>query len=272
MMKEAFVDLAAVPDAAVQLYVAKGRSEDSWVDTRMLILDAKAVIGYHDVKARIVAVDAAPGFSLVALSQDGAVSTAMRQGIEFDFIDGPGTGAGKFGFVKSIRCVGDVSYVCGDMRQIYRKPAGGTWTRFDFGVREDNPQAIGCSLNHLAGRSADFLFAVGDRGAIYRLSGESWIACPSPTNVALECALVSAEGELRACGAAGTALRGDGQHWDVFDLEVPDTLWGIAKFCGALFVCSSQGLFRHSRGGGSPSRLRTCVALRTGAHRTPGSI
>lgn len=248
-MKEAFVDLVAVSDGIAQLYLAKGRSEGSWADTRMLILDAKAaVIGHHDVKARIVAVDAAPGFSLFALSQDGAVSTATRRGIEFDFIEGPGTGAGKFGYAKAIRCVDNTLYVCGDMRQIYRKLAGGVWSRFDIGVRMENPRAIGCSLNHLAGHSAEFLFAVGDRGAIYRLSGESWTACPSPTNVSLERALVSAQGELWACGAGGTVLRGDGRRWEVFELDVSDTLWGIAEFGGAIFVCSSQGLYRHSRG------------------------
>jgi hypothetical protein len=242
-MKESFVDLAAVEDSTVRLYVAKGRAADSWVDTRMLILDGKAVLGYHDVKSQITSVDAAPGFSLVALSMDGVVSVATRAGIAFDVIEGPGTGAGRYGYAKSIRCVENTLYACGDMRQIYCKREGEIWTRFDLGLREENPRAIGCSLNHIAGGHGDFLFAIGDRGSIYKLSGDRWTRCPSPTNVNLERALVSRNGDLWTCGAAGTVLRGDGTRWEIFDLGTA-TLWGLAEFQGAICVCSSEGLYR----------------------------
>jgi hypothetical protein len=241
------VDLSPVHDDVVRIYLAQGRAEEAWTESRMLFLDEHAPRGYHDVRARIISVHAHPSkFHVAALGMTGVVSVATRSGISFEQIEGPGTGAGKFGYAKRIRFIGDVLFACGDMRQVYRRGSE-LWERFDQGLREEDARQVGCSLNDLAGASDASIYAVGDRGRIFHYHSSHWHECPAVTNASLERVLVDEKGNVWACGAKGTLLCGQEDTWDVvnFDPSGNETFWGMARYDATTYVCSSRGVYRY---------------------------
>jgi hypothetical protein len=174
--------------------------------------------------------------------------------VQFDFIDDAGTGAGKYGYLTRIRYIGDDLYACGDLMQIYRRVPGGAWQTFDFGTRISDQRAVGVSLNDLDGRIGHDIYAVGDRGVILRFAGDRWEKRDSSTGANLERVLVDDSGVVWACGSERTVLRGRNNAWEVVTRsEQPDeTLWGLAKFGGNVYVCSSTALYRLEDGGLRP--------------------
>jgi hypothetical protein len=232
----------------VRLYVAQGRYEKAWQETRLMLLDEQKVIGYHDVKARMISVDARPRppLLLAAVGMNGQVSLASESGVQFEQIDGPGTGSGRHGYCKRIRFIGDSLFVCGDRRQVYVR-AGDGWQACDDEIREQDPRKIGCSLNDLDGRDESLIIAVGDRGEIVERHDKTWRRVDSPTNVSLERVSVAHSGTAWACGGAGTLLRGNADRWEVVSHSTRKdwVFWGLAILDEEPYVCSSDGLFRY---------------------------
>jgi hypothetical protein len=58
--------------------------------------------------------------------------------------------------------------------------------------------------------------------------------------------LVDDSGVVWACGSERTVLRGWNNGWEVLTRseQRDETLWGLAKFGGSVYVCSSTALYR----------------------------
>lgn len=245
-MNDSLVDIAVVHDPEISLYLSTGLAGEAWTKSRMLLLDGDQVRGYHDINCRAISIDAhGDRFELAVACLDGNVAIVDRSQVRFETIAEAGTGAGRFGYLKRIRYVGDDVYACGDKRQIYRR-AHGTWSRFDFGTRLQDVRAIGTSWNDIHGHPDHGLYVVGDRGLIMRFEANTWLDCDSPTNRGLERVLMRRDGSVWAGGQSGILLNGRAQSWRVV-AQTPsgeETLWGLAEFQGDIYACSSLALYK----------------------------
>src|SRR5262249_53937895 len=129
------VDGTAVGGSVIDLYLGCGFSEIETDSSRMLLRRPNGQWGHHDVRTKVISVDAsASPFGFFALGRDGVVSIGNETGISFESIREAGTGRDKCGYVKRIKKIGDALYVCGDLHQVYfRGPK--EWIRIDSGIR-----------------------------------------------------------------------------------------------------------------------------------------
>jgi hypothetical protein len=241
-----FVDGVAVGAAGVDLYLGCGFPTLDVQASRMLLLRSNGKWGHHDVHARVRSVDISESpFGFYSLSGDGVVSVGSMQGINFERIADAGTGAGKFGYVKRIKKIGDSLYVCGDQRQVYVR-VGARWQHLDADILMNDPLAVGVSLNDIGGTDERNIYAVGDRGVIFHYDGSRWANIASPTNRNLERIFVRSRDEIYICGDATTLLKGSNDKWNVietgFDLE--ETFWGVAFFQGAQYLATEHRIVR----------------------------
>ena len=245
-MKDSLVDITVVNDPQISLYLSTGRAGEAWTQSRMVLLDDDRVRGHHDINSRAISVHAHPeNFELAVACLDGHIAVVDRSGVKFEKIDDAGTGSNKFGYLKRIRYVGDEIYVCGDLRQIYRRKQG-SWSRFDHDTRMPDVRAVGACWNDIDGHPNHGIYVVGDRGLIMRLEPNAWVDCDSPTNRGLERVLVTNKGSVWASGQSGILLNGQGSSWRVVAQteSAEETLWGLAQFQEEIYTCSSQFLYK----------------------------
>jgi hypothetical protein len=245
-MKDSLVDITVVNDPEISLYLSTGRAGETWMQSRMVLLDNDQVRGHHDINSRAISVDAHPDrFELAVACLSGDIAVVDRSGVKFERIDEAGTGSNKFGYLKRIRYVGDEIYVCGDLRQIYRRTHAG-WSRFDHGTRLPDVRAVGACWNDIDGDPNHGIYVVGDRGWIYRFEANAWVDCDSPTNLGLERVLTTSKGVVWTCGQSGILISGRDRTWRVVaqSENAEETLWGLAEFQNEIYTCSSQALYK----------------------------
>lgn len=244
--KLTFIDGAAVDQGEVELYLACSFTDINIGKSRMLLLRKDGKWGHHDVSTYARSVDISNNpFGFFALGKDGVVSIGSLSQISFEFIDDAGTGAGKLGYVKRIKNIGENLYVCGDLHQVYQRK-NGSWAHMDNDIIIKDPRAVGVSLNDIDGLSDNDIYTVGDRGVIYHFDGAGWEKLESPTNCNLERVLCSSSDEIYITGGLGTLLRGNKNGWKVIhpDNPINDTIWGVAKFQNCIYLSTNLQLYK----------------------------
>ena len=201
---------------------------------------------HRAIEADVVSVtfeDGPEGKCWWLLGKRGVIYTIRPSGFSQEAIPDAGTGPGKFGYLCSIQLIGGKLYVCGYCRQMYERTSQG-WIHRDQGILLDE-DAMGYSLNDMAGNASGQLCAVGNDGEIAIGSSATWSLIDSPTNAHLYAICTDDEGRFYAAGANGTVLFGDVSGFQVIcsGNDFADALWDIEYRQDEIVVSATPGLF-----------------------------
>ena len=230
------------------LYIAMFFPEIEIPKTQMVFYDGKEVVGRHDINARVRTVTAHKELEIAASADKfGSVIELDGSDVSFQFIEGPGTGSDKFGYLKSINFVGDDLFACGDLCQIYQRGPR-EWRQIAKEYLIDDKLSTGQALNSLDGFSSNEIYVVGDRGRILTYTKQGWKKIDSVTNASLEMIKCFKNDRAYAVGDNGIVLSGKGDQWTIHAVvttseEYKIKLWDIEFFQNCLYVISSSGLF-----------------------------
>ncbi|MCL2653222.1 MAG: hypothetical protein FWD63_05495 [Propionibacteriaceae bacterium] len=183
--------------------------------------------------------DAASG--LVVLGRDGQIGCwsdgqASELVLDPEFLLGPFRGMRRFGTMI-------VAYGMG--REVYLRQAGGDWVRSMLGIDPGvgQPSLRPGGFNGMAVDSKGLLTAAGRRGEIWVFEGGTWRRVDTPTNIMLHDLVACDDGQLYACGLAGTLLAGQGDTWGVVDFDGPALDFLAAGwFNGRLYLADGHSL------------------------------
>lgn len=230
------------------IYIAIIDKDQNKNVTRMVFYNGKKVIGEHTVNARIMDVSAALVEPKVASAdKNGTIVITDGDSVNFEFIDGPGTGKGKYGYLSRVKYIDSELFACGDLCQVYKRESG-VWKRIDDEIRIEDKMAVGQAINDLDGFSQQEIYAVGDRGRVFCLAGNNWKVFDSITNVSLEKIKCSNDGFAYVVGDKGTLLRGRNDKWELWatleDEGGNDRLWSVNIFQDEIYCCTAYDLYK----------------------------
>ena len=175
------------------------------------------------------------------LDKRGMVYTLRPTGITQQQIEDAGTGPGKYGYLTSIKMIGDTLFACGYCRQVYTYTTEG-WKHLDENILlpED---AMGYSLNDIAGHK-EVLCAVGNQGEIAIRSNNAWIMLTSPTDEHLYALCTDETGNFYAAGANGTIVKGNASRFELLcSGDIKEALWDIEYYQNSIVVSATSGLY-----------------------------
>ncbi|MBX3260627.1 MAG: hypothetical protein KF782_13120 [Labilithrix sp.] len=180
-----------------------------------------------------------PSEKLVVVSADGRVFTYV----------GGAEGEEQIPGVRDLRgcaSVGGSAYAYGMNREVFHRAGEGAWTPMHApGARAGEI----AGFEALDGFAAGDLYAAGWEGEIWRYGDGAWSKCASPVGVILSAVCCTGDGQVYACGQSGTLVRGRGEKWQALKTDgVPEDLWDVRWFGGALYVASMSALYRWVEG------------------------
>ncbi|MEM9453696.1 MAG: hypothetical protein AAGF11_05925 [Myxococcota bacterium] len=150
------------------------------------------------------------------------------------------------GFVHSMRRLGGRLLACGGQHSVFVRTDKG-WQHYDQGIFQDSPEGlVERSFCDIDGSAFDDVYCVGWNGAIAHFDGRRWALLEPPTDTVLYRVMCRSRDEVYLCGANGNLFRGNRRAgWQYLGLEQSEELlYSMAWFAGALYVCSSGGLWR----------------------------
>ncbi len=105
----------------------------------------------------------------------------------------------------------------------------------------------GPDVTAVHGIAKDLIYAVGYWGLIARWDGAKWHKVSPITKLILLSVTVVSPDEIYACGDGGVLLDGSVHGW-ALGLQWPKPLYGVARFCGDLWVgAQKDGLMKRDR-------------------------
>jgi len=174
--------------------------------------------------------------AIFALGAGGRVMIADANGVREERIDGPD----ERGDLRDLCLVGGTPLVVGAGGQTYRRAGEGSWVEIDGG----SAGAAGApELRAVDASGEDDVVAVGEGGAILRLTEGEWQRLESPTDRALSAVRLTAPGELIAVGEGGVVLRGKGGELELAGGGAPEDLLGVERFGDRDYAASERGLY-----------------------------
>jgi len=142
-----------------------------------------------------------------------------------------------------LHCIGETVLAFGMFGQVYVRPQSGRWEPMGQGLYDPTPSVRSPMINAMVGSSFEELYCVGALGLISRYDGRHWDSIDSPTNVSLNQAALTEQGQVFACGDLGVLVRGSGDRWEAIDTGVAGGFWGIAAFLHRVFLSTLDGLW-----------------------------
>jgi hypothetical protein len=183
-----------------------------------------------------------PEVEVIAVGAEGDVLVGGRAGFADERVGAGKDGPEIKGQIRDARFIGAEVFAVGMSRQVYRRGGRNRWARADVGVLASPRDQVG--FNGVDGLTPDDAYAVGMKGEIFHFDGNLWQQVPSPTNVALHRVRCLPGGEVYACGAAGTLLRGSASGFAPIATEdTTANLYGLEWFSGRLYAASSRAVF-----------------------------
>lgn len=204
--------------------------------TRLAGIDASQVAAAMDLPWQAVGmcVVKKPSERLIVISGDGAVFTYVGGNEGTEQIAGPRD-------LRACATIEGYAYACGMGRQVYCREREGMWPAMHApaGTGDD---VLG--FEAIAGFSRRDLYAVGWQGEVWHFDGKKWSDSSSPVNVVLTGVSCADNGEVYACGQAGTLLRGRNGQWELIETDgLTDDFWDVRWFAGRLYVASMTALY-----------------------------
>lgn len=152
-----------------------------------------------------------------------------------------GTGPGKYGYLNKIRRIGDDLYVCGYLRQVYKRSSG-KWVAIDKDIRAAQSEN-GVGFYGIDGTGPDDIYTVGRKGEIFYYNGRKWQKIESPTNILLRSVCCVSPNLVYICGEKGTVLRGYRNSWEVIQNDTfEENLYAVEYFKDVPYFAYKGGL------------------------------
>jgi len=205
--------------------------------TRLGSVDEGEVANVKDLTWRAAGICVArkPSEKLIVVSGDGQV---------FTYVGGQESGEKiRDAFdLRACAAIDGYAYACGMNREVFRRGGEGKWTAMHAPAAEGDDDVAG--FEAIDGFGADDIYAAGWEGEVWHWQGSAWAQAPSPVNVVLSGVCCAGDGNVYACGQAGTLLRGRGQDWEVLETEgLIDDFWDLRWFMDRLYVASMSALY-----------------------------
>lgn len=216
-----------------------------------------------------IAIVLKPELSVLMMGREGVIVRGIKTGFALEPVDAGKEGPQHIGDLQEIRSIGLHAYVVGMGRTVYRCEGPGSWVRIDHGVRCDAGDDSDGGFRSIHGLSERDVCAVGFNGEIWRSDGKSWTKQKSPTRSILNRVVCAPGGITYACGQGGTLIIGRGSTWrQVKHKATTEDFYGATWFKGALYLSTSNGLFRFRKGSLEPvdlkSKTKTAFTFRPG--------
>lgn len=162
-------------------------------------------------------------------------------------------GAADYGYVQSIRQIGQHLYVCGGSGQVYQRRGENDWVHVDQGLLQTDPDVeprIMLSAIHgpheRAIYAAGYLDSEGLPPVLMFFNGHAWrrVSLPDSAERLVEIHVENA-GRIWLCGANGTLLLGNAEQGFVSVSQPTDNqlFYNMAQHQGRLYLASNLGLF-----------------------------
>lgn len=192
---------------------------------------------------------------LCAMSNEGHIEFIGDHEPIMEKIPGAGVfteDAKGWGYMSSIRQIGEHLYAGGDGGQVYKRVAPHHWEHMDDGILQAPDVENRFLLADIQGAMEDDIYICGGipgshglEGRLYHWNGKHWINLPLPTSERLTAFHLEDAATMWICGVNGTLLCGNNK--DGFkDLSMVDDnqlFTSISKFNGRIYLASNMGLF-----------------------------
>ena len=140
---------------------------------------------------------------------------------------------------REVRTIAGMAYACAMDRKVYRRDGPRQWIALHGDMPDRPAPDFVYGLESIHGFGPDDLYAVGWHGEIWHFDGRSWHQEASPTNLLLTRVFCAPDGNVYACGLAGTLLKGRHGQWTILTDKALDTdLWDLEWFNDHLWVSS----------------------------------
>ncbi|WP_157671062.1 hypothetical protein [Chitinibacter sp. GC72] len=231
--------------------------------TRLSILDfqAKSLWTRHDVNWWTVGLeqffaDDESEQNLVALSNEGEVEFISHSNPPlFEKIPGAGVysdDAKGWGYMRTLRQIGDHLYAVGSAGQVYKRLAANHWVHMDDGILQATDVEDRLLLADIHGLAEDDMYlcgaipgAYGYEGRLFHWDGQQWSALALPTTERLNAIHIENASTVWLCSANGTLLRGNVQEGfvDLSRIEDNQLFYSLTRFNGLTYLASNMGLY-----------------------------
>ena len=144
--------------------------------------------------------------------------------------------------VRSVVAIDDLFYAVGMRRQVYKRIRKNNWVEIDHDVVYQGDR-IDIGFNAIDGYSCTEVYAVGSNGEIWRYDNQQWHEIRTPTNVHLYSLCCADDGYVYISGNSGVLIRGRHDSWEVLEIDVKETIWGIHWFEDRLYFLTNTGVY-----------------------------
>lgn len=185
------------------------------------------------------------------LSREGALEIFSFDGASLGHEDitgsiAAGTSPPKFGFLMSLRLIGDALYACGMGGQVYARTAPGLWQLISEEICTTN--AYDRWFSNIDGLRPDYILADGLSGLLYTFDGAKWRRIETGTSAAIgEMAFVG-EDKVYIAGAQSTLLNGNPSvgFRKVIILQHDLTFYAVCRFQDRIWLGTERGVMEMS--------------------------
>ncbi|MGN6806108.1 MAG: hypothetical protein ACTHJZ_09210, partial [Trinickia sp.] len=196
-------------------------------------------------------------WALVGMSHEGHVEFSFAETIVEEKIPGAGVfvpDATGWGYVSSIRQIGDFLFVCGAGGQVYKRLSSNNWQHMDDGLLQTLPIDQRLLLSDIGGPNEADIYVCGSypgpagmEGRLFHFDGSRWSGLPIPEVGYLNRVLIESPDSIWACGHNGALLNGNARDGfrDVSSVEDNQLFYSMALFGGNLYLGSNLGLYSY---------------------------
>ncbi|MGF6239255.1 hypothetical protein P3T42_000987 [Paraburkholderia sp. GAS38] len=202
-------------------------------------------------------VDKTGDWALVGMSQEGHVEFSFRDSVVEEKIAGAGVfvpDAVGWGYVSSIRQIGDFLFVCGGGGQIYKRVSTNIWEHMDAGLLQTPPITDRLLLSDIDGPSERDIYVCGSfpgpaglEGRLFHFEGATWRRVDIPETGYLNRILIESPDSIWICGHNGALLNGNARSGfkDMSSVEDNQLFYSMARFGQKLYLASNLGLYEY---------------------------
>lgn len=159
--------------------------------------------------------------------------------------------------VRAVSTIGGAIYAAGMSRQVYERTGEYGWHEMD-GNMVSNSGEFGVGFNAIDGFSREEIYAVGIGGEVWSYDGAIWRKVDIPVNIHLHCICCAPDDGVYIGGRAGILVTGRQDSWDVLDIGIDATIWGVHWFEGALYLIVDDGIYSYLHGQAQPVEADIC--------------
>lgn len=194
-------------------------------------------------------------WELCAMSNEGEIEFMGDHDPTLEKISGAGVysaDAKGWGYMRTIRQIGDHLYAVGGAGQVYKRLGPNHWEHMDDGVLQAPDVDNRLLLADINGSAENDLYicggipgAYGLEGRLYHWDGKQWASVTLPTTERLTAIYVEDQATVWIAGVNGTLLQGNWQsgfkdHGGVDDNQL---FYSLTKFNSQIYLASNLGLF-----------------------------